>query len=421
MLPRFAEARLARLVDAFRVVILNGPRQSGKTTLLRQYQQVHGGDLRSLDTSSQLDIALSDPISFAATGPTPRIIDEIQRGGDPLVLAIKYVVDRDDSRGQFVLSGSTRFLSVPTLSESLAGRAAFVDLWPFATAERMAAPADFCERLFAGPAAFPGSPASSWSREAYLRLIGTGGYPEVVASSDPEVRDAWFEGYLRTVVQRDIVSFADIQHGEVVPRLLSLIAARAGSVAVLADLARGAELAHQTTRSYLSYLDTVFLIGRVPAWGANLSTKATRTPRIYLTDSGLAAYLLDLDERALGRLGHPALGGLLETFVYTELTRLLAASGRGTTVRYLRDRDGREVDFILERRDGRVVGIEVKASATVAAADFRHLRWLRERIGDRLAGGYVLHLGPETGSFGDGMAALPLSAMWHHQTGAAGP
>jgi hypothetical protein len=324
-------------------------------------------------------------------------------------------VDRDDSRGQFILSGSTRFLSVPTLSESLAGRAAFVDLWPFAMAERVSAPADFCDRLFDGPSALGGAASSPWTREMYIDTICSGGYPEVVSRTGRATRVAWYEGYLRTVVQRDIASFAEVQHGEVVPRLLALIAARAGSTAVIADLARGAELAHLTTRNYLAYLDTVFLIGRASAWGTNLSAKAARTPKTYITDSGLGAYLLDVDERALRRLGHPALGGLVETFVYNELTRLLAASDGGTAIRYLRDRDGREVDFVLEKRSGQVVGIEVKASSTVTASDFRHLRWLRERIGDRLAGGYVLHLGPETGSFGDGMAVLPLSAMWHHQ------
>src|SRR5690606_156017 len=248
-----------------------------------------------------------------------------------------------------------------------------------------------------------------------LNLICEGGYPEVVTLAGGASRQAWYEGYLRTVVQRDIDSFATIQHAEVVPRLLALLAARAGSTAVLSDLARGVELAHQTTRSYLSYLDTVFLTGRLPAWGTNLSTKAVKAPKVYITDSGLAAHLLDVDAQALSRLGHPALGGLFETFVYCELLRLLAASEAPISLRHFRDRNGREVDFILERRNGLVVGIEAKASSTVTEADFRHLSWLRDRLGDRFAGGYVLYLGHEGGSFGDRLAALPLSEMWRHR------
>lgn len=416
LVPRLAEDRLARLVAAFRVVIVNGPRQSGKTTLLTRYQQAHGGEFHSLDAPGTREIALSDPMTFAATGPVPRIIDEVQRGGDPLVLAVKHVVDRDSARGQFILSGSTRFLTVPTLSESLAGRAAFLDLWPFVTAERVGAPADFGDLVFAGPSAFLGAGRSAWRREDYLELICAGGFPEVVAQRDRESRRDWFEGYLRTVVQRDIGSFADIQHGEVVPRLLALLAARAGSTAALSDLAQAVELNQRTVRSYLTYLDTVFLLGRATAWGANLSAKAAKTPKAYITDSGLAAHLLDVDERALSKLGHPALGGLVETFVYSELVRLLAVSDTGVSIRYLRERDGREVDFILEKRNGQVVGIEVKASATVGGADFRHLTWLRDRLGERFAGGYVVHLGAETGSFGDRLAVVPLSAMWHHRT-----
>jgi uncharacterized protein len=374
--------------------------------------------MRSLDSPSLLEQALYDPPAFAAQGLPPRLIDEIQRGGDQLVLAIKYLVDRDTSRGQFILSGSTRFMTVPTLSESLAGRAAFVDLWPFAVAERVDAPADFYERLFnhdrAGIEISPGP--SPWTRRDYLRLLCAGGYPEVVALPDRKARRAWFEAYLRTVIERDIEDFTDIQNAESIPRLLSLVAARAGSTAVLADLARGAELAQATTRNYLTYLNTVFLVSRVAAWGTNLTAKAAKTPKMYLTDAGLCAHLLDVDEDALTRIGHPALGGLVETFVFDELTRLLAASDVGITIRYFRDRDGREVDFVLERRSGEVVGIEAKASSTVTASDFRHLRWLQDRLGDRFIAGYVLHLGEHTGSFGRGLKALPLSALWHHQS-----
>lgn len=274
-------------------------------------------------------------------------------------------------------------------------------------------PADFITRLFAGPAAFAPVTSSPWRRTDYLDLICTGGYPEVVTGQAGAARQFWFDGYLRAVVQRDIESFANIQRGEVVPRLLTLVAARAGSTLSPSDLAQAVELNQRTVRSYLTYLDTVFLLGQVPAWGTNLSTKAARTPKAYITDPGLAAYLLEVDAEALGELGHPALGGLVETFVFTELTRLLSMADVAAGIRYFRDRNGREIDFILERRNGQVVGLEVKASSTVTNADFRHLRWLKEQLGDRFVAGYVLHLGPETGSFGDGLAVLPLSAMWH--------
>ena len=414
MVPRFALRRLSERAAAFRVVVVNGPRQAGKTTLLDLFHRDHGGSFRSLDDATTLAVARDDPTEFAHYGATPRAIDEIQRGGDALVLAIKYLVDRDNSKGQFVLSGSTRFLTVPTLSESLAGRAVFVELWPFAAAERFGTPGDFCELLFAGRQSFSGAAESPWTRPDYLRLICAGGYPEVLGIDNPTLRQGWFDGYLSTVVLRDVASFAQIQHGDLIPRLLGILAARAGGQTVISDLAKDLQLNNVTIRNYLSYLDTVFLTGRLSPWSSNLNAKLVKTPKVFPTDSGLAAHLLQVDMEALAAPGHPATGTLVETFVYAELTRLLAAGDLGAALYFYRDRDGREIDFLLERRNGQVVAIEVKASSTVGAQDFRHLRWLADRLGDRFAGGYVLHLGTQTHPFGDRMMALPLSAMWHN-------
>jgi uncharacterized protein len=414
VVPRLALQRLRERVAAFRVVIVNGPRQAGKTTLLNVFRDDHGGSFRSLDDATMLTVARDDPTEFARYGATPRIIDEIQRGGDDLVLAIKYLVDRDNSKGQFVLSGSTRFLTVPTLSESLAGRAVFVDLWPFAAAERFGTPGNFCELLFAGGQSFTGAAQSPWTRPDYLRLINAGGYPEALSIDSPTLRQGWFDGYLSTVVLRDVASFAHIQHGELIPRLLGMLAARAGSQTVISDLAKDLQLNHVTVRNYLRYLDTVFLTGRLPPWSTNLNAKLVKTPKMFPTDSGLAAHLLQVDVGAMAAPGHPTTGILVETFIYAELIRLLAASDLGATLYFYRDRDGREIDFLLERRNGQVVAIEVKATSTVSPKDFQHLRWLADKLGDRFAGGYVLHLGNHTHPFGDRMMALPLSAMWHH-------
>jgi predicted AAA+ superfamily ATPase len=415
-IPRFASQRLAEWADAFRIVVVNGPRQAGKTTLLSMFHADGNGSFRSLDDATTLRVATSDPTEFARYGPTPRVIDEVQRGGNDLILAIKYVVDRDESKGQFVLSGSTRFLTVPTLSESLAGRAVFVDVWPLAAAERFGAPGDFCERLFVGSGSFDSQEQSPWTRRAYFDLICAGGYPEVIGIANPRLRQGWFDGYLSTVVLRDVASFAQIQHGDLLPRLLGMLAARAGGLTVIAGLAKDLRLNHVTIRNYLRYLDTVFLTGQVSPWSSNLNAKLVKTPKVYPTDSGLAAHLLQVDADAAAEPGHPAAGILVETFVFAELTRLLAAGDLGAKLYFYRDRDGREIDFLLERRNGQVIGIEVKAAATVATDDFRHLRWLADRLGDRFAGGYVLHLGQQAYRFGEKYLALPLSTMWRDHT-----
>jgi uncharacterized protein len=396
------------------VVIVNGPRQAGKTTLLNLFRENNGGSFRSLDDVTTLTVARQDPTEFARYGAAPRMIDEVQRGGDDLVLAIKRLVDRNNGKGQFVLSGSTRFLTVPTLSESLADRAVFVEVWPFTAAERFRTPGDFCDLLFAGHLSFSGAAESSWTRPDYLQLICAGGYPEAVSIDNPTLRQGWFDGYLSTVILRDVASFAQIRHGELIPRLLGMIAARAGGQTVVSDLAGDLRLSHATVRNYLGYLDTVFLTGRLPAWSSNLNAKLVKTPKVFPTDSGLAAHLLQIDVDALAAPGHPTTGLLVETFVHAELTRLLATSDLAASLYYYRDRDGREVDFLLERRNGQIVAIEVKASATVGPGDIRHLRWLADKLGDRFVGGYILHLGTQTHPLGDRMMALPLSAMWHH-------
>ncbi|PZF79612.1 ATP-binding protein [Jiangella anatolica] len=412
LVPRAAARRLHELADHLRVVMVSGPRQAGKTTLLRQYlADAGGGSFRTLDRADTLAAARDDPASFAAFGDPPRVIDEVQLGGDALVRAIKVSVDDDPTPGRFILSGSSRFLTIPTLSESLAGRVAFVDLWPLSLAERTRAGGNPLNWMFADDVPLAESP---WTRSQYLDSIVGGGFPEALAITSPLARRAWFDGYLSTVVTRDIRDFATVARGDAVARLVGLIAARAGGTAVLADLAQGADLARDTARSYLSYLDMVYLTMTVPAWSTNLTSRLSKTPKLYPTDSGLAAHLLDVGVDELAEPGHPALGPLLETFVATELLKAIAAADGRFSLSHLRTADRREVDFILEGPRGRIVAVEVKASASPGAAAVKGLRWLRERLGDRLHAGILLHLGHEAASRGDGVYTVPISALWDH-------
>jgi predicted AAA+ superfamily ATPase len=409
---RFAERQLRELADGLRVVIVNGPRQSGKTTLLRMYQEQTGATYVTLDDPFQLAQARADPVTFVAQGPAPLIIDEVQRGGDDLVRAIKILVDERRDRGQFILSGSAKFLTVPTLSESLAGRAGFVDLWPLSLAERTGAPADWADRLFADPASLLDVRHSPWTRDGYLDLITEGGFPEVLDIRSAPVRRSWYSGYLNTVIVRDIGDFASVRNAEAIPQILALVAARAGSTLVLADVANDMAISQSTVRNYLAYLEVVFLTVTVPAWSTNLTSKIVKTPKAFVADSGLAANLLRATPDALRAPGHPALGGLLETFVLSELNKLRAISATDFAIHHLRDRAGAEVDFVLEGPDGKVAGIEVKASASPSSGDAKHLRWLKDKLGDKMTAGVVLHLGNTAGSLGNSVYALPVASLW---------
>jgi predicted AAA+ superfamily ATPase len=320
-------------------------------------------------------------------------------------------VDENPTPGQFILSGSSRFLTVPTLSESLAGRAVFIDLWPLSVAERTEGPADFINRVFADPAALMG-PESPWARDMYIDAIAAGGFPEALALTSPTARKAWYDGYLTTVINRDISDFAEIDKAYAIPRLLGLVAARSGSPLVLANLARSADLTRVTTRNYLTYLDIVFLTIETPAWSTNLTSKISKAPKLYVSDSGLAAHLLQATPEALRVPGHPALGMLLETFVLTELVKLRPLADTAVSIWHFRDHDGREVDFILEGPQGQIVALEIKAAISPGSGSVRHLRWLKEQLGAKLTAGIVFHLGTKSSSYGDGIYALPVSALW---------
>jgi predicted AAA+ superfamily ATPase len=405
------EPVLAYLND-FRVVVINGPRQSGKTTLLRELHARLGGTFASLDQPGDLAAAREDPIGFVESAARPLFIDEVQRAGDPLVRAVKLAVDADRRRGQFVLSGSTRFLTVPTLSESLAGRAALVDMWPFSVAELVGAPPAFVNTLFDQPRALLNASPAPMTRHEYMRVVCAGGFPEAVGLASGRSRSTWYGSYVRTVTQRDVREIARISRVEVLPRMLRLLAARTAQELNLSDVARGVEVETATARNYLALFETTYLVHQLSAWSGNLSARAIRRPKVYLTDTGLAAWLMGLSPDALARPGNAAAGTLLESFVVNEIVKLRDASGSEATAYHFRDRDQREVDLLLEVPDGRVVAVEVKASASVDEPDLRHLKYLQDRLGDRFVQGIVLYTGRRPLSFGDGLMALPINLLW---------
>jgi predicted AAA+ superfamily ATPase len=394
-----------------RVVVVTGARQAGKTTLVRQVLGDRG-TLQRLDDEVVLQAARADPATFAAYGPLPRAIDEVQRGGDALIRAIKAIVDIDATPGQFLLDGSADFLTVPTLSESLAGRAAFIDLWPFSQGELDNRPDGFLEVVLNDPEQLRSDPPSPLGVADYLQRLCAGGFPEAVRL-DGSARRRWFANYVRTVTQRDITELTGARKADHLPRLLRLLAARTAGELVLASVHDAAGLgSRSTTEDYIGFLGMTYLIHRLPAWSRNLSAKAKRHPKVYVADTGLAAHLLGKEAAVLSRPDDPARGPLMETFVVNELRKQQGWIDAEVALHHLRDRDGAEVDVVIEASDGRVVGIEVKASATVTLADFRWLAWLRDKLGDQFVAGVILYTGERPLAFGDRLIAAPISALW---------
>ena len=412
LVRRHAEPLLAECVADFRVTILNGARQVGKTTLLRELHRRLGGAFVTLDDEDQRASARGDPRGYLEALPRPLFVDEVQRAGDPFVLAIKAEVDRNPTPGLFVLSGSTRFLTVPTLSESLAGRAALIELWPFSVAERAGAAPTLLHRLFEDPASLLHDRPEPMTRHEYLRLACAGGFPEALTRRSARSRALWFSSYLTTVTQREVLEIGRVRNVDVLPRLFRLLATLTGQELNVAEIARSLGIDDGSVRSYLSLFETVFLVHQVPAWSRNLTSRIKRRPKVHLTDTGLAAWLLQQSPDALARPGNAVAGALLETFVVDELAKIRSVTELEIGMFHLQDRDGGEVDCILETPAGRTVGIEIKAARTVRAEDFRHLASLRDRLGTDFVAGVVFFTGDSPLPFGDRLVALPISLLW---------
>lgn len=418
---RHLRIRLDEALDTARAVVLHGARQSGKTTLARSVAAERAGSYVTFDDDQVLDAALADPHTFVRAYPYPLVIDEVQMGGQRVVRAIKTALDADNTPGRYLLTGSTNFLTVPTISESLAGRAIILRLWPLSQAELAAAPAPSAEgapgaieRWFDGEC---GAAPSGTGRDDYLERICAGGYPEALRLA-PRPRARWFQSYAETVVSRDIVALGDIRRASVLPRLLRLAAANTAREVNIANWSQRLGADRATVESYLGWLRTVFLVQEVPSWTRNRAARVVRRPKIHLTDSGLAAALMDLDAAALRPPTAVAAGQLLETFVFGEISRQASAANQSIALYHYRDNARREVDLILERPDGAVVAVEVKTTASPRASDLRHVAALRDRVDTAEPGafraGVMLHTGPNALTLGDRLHSAPIEMLWRN-------
>jgi len=392
------------------VVVLNGPRQSGKSTLLAHLASTRSATaLVSLDVSAERAAARADPEGYvlglhARLGADTVALDEVQLAPE-LFRAVKLSVDQDRRPGRFVLAGSTRLLALPRLSDSLAGRMEVVDLWPLSQAELAGHRSGFLAAAFDNQ--LP-TVTSTESRRDLIDRARAGGFAPALERTDQR-REAWFANYVRAVVDRDLATLAALERLGQVPRLVALLAARTGGLVNLSELAGDASIPVRTLDTYLTWLERVFLVHRLPGWSSNRTTRARRAPKIHLTDSGVLSTYLDIDPDPIdGR----EVGPLLECFVAGELRRELAWSATDAELFHFRSRDGAEVDVVAEDRRGRIVGIEVKSSIGIDARSFRGLRYLQERQPDRFMTGVVLYCGEATLPFGPGLWAMPISALW---------
>jgi len=405
--PRFAELRLKESLADTPVALIHGPRQCGKTTLAQHLGAKAGYAYKSFDDAVTLAAARSDPIGFVADLPAKCILDEVQRAPG-IFSSLKMAVDANRAPGRFLLTGSANVLLVPALSDSLAGRMGIQRLYPLAQSEMAGHPPHFLDTLFGGR--FSARKRPRLGRELAGR-IADGGYPAALGRGTARRRAAWYRDYVETMVQRDVRDLARIASLDTLPRLLKLAAGQTARLINISDLGAPLQLSRPTIRDYVTLLEGVFLLEEVPPWHSNRLSRLIKTPKLHVGDTGIASAVLNRDAAALWE-DRALLGQMLETFVYQELRRQASWQEDEFRFHHFRDRDGFEVDLVLERPGGELAGVEVKAGATVTAADFRGLQKLKDGTGKHFRAGIVLYDGEVAASFGEGLYAVPLSELW---------
>ncbi|WP_245999339.1 ATP-binding protein [Paracoccus methylarcula] len=387
------------------MVLIVGPRRAGKTTLVKEMKEA-GRDYITLDDQTVLEAARSDPAGFIR-GLDRAIIDEIQRAPE-LLLAIKKTVDEDYRPGRFLLTGSANVLTLPRVADSLAGRMETLQMLPLSRAEIEDRTPSFLERLFNGnlqsqPKALVG--------DDLVQLVLLGGFPEAITRERERRRQDWARSYLTSVLTRDLRDIAEVEKLTELPKFVRLLAEHSGQLVNYSQFGASINVSHKTGQRYVGLLEQVFLIATVQPWFTNGLKRMVKTPKLHFLDSGLLAAARGLTFDRL-KADREKFGALLESFVFSEVLKLMTASDLHLTAYHFRDRDMREVDIVLERDDGIIAAIEVKASATVKAGDFGSLRAMAEARGDRFAFGVVLYDGADVVPFGDRLAAVPLSSLW---------
>lgn len=394
------------------VVLVSGPRQAGKTTLVRQWSDDATRPYLTLDDPTVLAVARDDPVGLVR-GLDRVVIDEVQRAPQ-LLLAIKRSVDEDRRPGRFLLTGSANLMTLPTVADSLAGRLENLRLLPLSESEMSAEPGEspqWLDRVMAGEIPHPLGTTGAESGDSLVDRVLRGGYPAALTRPSVRRRQTWARQYVNTLIERDVRDLASIDKLDQLPRLLNALAQMAGQLSNINQLAGQLGIDHKTTGKYVGLFEQMFLIERLPVWSGNALSRLIKTPKVQFLDTGLLAALREITEVTPTR-NRTAFGALLESFVFAELRKQQSWSDRPSGLFFYRDTNQVEVDFLLEDSAGQLTCIEVKAAASVSLSDLSGLKRLRERLPDRFKTGLLLYDGAQTLPMGEGLWAVPIRTLW---------
>ncbi|RFB87112.1 AAA family ATPase [Rhizobium leguminosarum bv. trifolii] len=403
---RKVRAKIAEALSDTRVVLISGPRQAGKTTLAREFVESNRPYF-TLDDTGTLQAARNDPIGFVR-GLDKAVIDEVQRAPE-LMLALKESVDTDSRPGRFLLTGSANLMTMPAVADSLAGRMAVVSLLPLSQVEINGGPGKFLNKLFSGERV--GAEGPHKTGRDLIDIVLKGGYPEALRRINQSRRRAWLDDYISLILDRDVRDIANIDQLDRLPRLLRILAEHASQLTNNSSFGSALSLSSVTAQKYVGILERLYLLKLLAPWSTNSLSRLIKTPKMHFLDSGLLAAVRDDDEERLLR-DRSRFGPLLETFVVSEIMKIAAWTDLRLSFSHYRTKDQDEVDLVIEDRRGRVVGIEVKASATVRPSDIRGLRQLKATTGDRFLQGLILHDHDRVTPFDENISAIPISSLW---------
>jgi uncharacterized protein len=406
-LTRLVDPVLDDLLTAHPAVLLVGPRACGKTTTARH----HSLSRLRLDRPAEAGVARIDPDAAIAEGPFPLLIDEWQVVPEVLG-AIKRAVDQDNAPGRFILTGSTQ-ADLTAAGWPATGRLIRLPMYGFTESELAGGrqPRFLDELLTLEAARFP-SREDPPDVRGYLALAMRGTFPEAALAESDSFRRRWLASYIDQLVSRDASLVGSVREPMRLRRYLQVLASCTAGIPTTKTLIDTAGIGRESADAYDALLEQLMITERVPAWSSNRLNRLIRLPKRHLVDPAFVGPLLGVDVRALMR-DDDMLGRVLDSFVVAQLRSLCAILDDPPRLFHLRDANGRrEVDIILEFSDGRVAGIEVKASAAPQAHDARHLQWLRDSLGDKFVAGAVMHTGPRAFKIDESILALPIWSLW---------
>ncbi len=407
--PRFLFDVLRRRADFFPALLLVGPRQSGKTTLVKGWGKEAGINYSSFDDINNLVGVQLDPLGYLNALPRPLILDEIQRAPE-IFLPIKVDIDNNRHPGRYILTGSANPLMVPKLGDALTGRMALCTMWPLSQSEIRGVRSSFLDHLFSETLHVSSFPALM--QEELIAMLFLGGFPALHHAPREEDRRAWCNDYLALALQKDINDLAKIDHLAHLPALLYGLAARVGSTLNIEELSRITRTASTSIRRYIQLLESLFLLFRLPAWSQNMDKRLVKSPKIHFSDTALLLHVLAINREQL-QANPTMLGHVVENFVVMECVKQATwHQDYPTLYHYRQEKErGTEVDLVLETA-GKIVGLEIKLSSVVRSDDLRGLKSLQESAGTAFHRGVILYMGDRMLTLSKDIVALPISALW---------